>query len=330
MLVTTIALAIAFHPASGSLIMGPTSRFWRFSPFSLIAEILAILFRLGEQINYTLGIDIDIGTCSGVSNEFSLSNAAYSMVIARACNGPIGARRGELQKLNTSEARMEYFKVLAEEINEGFKVRFAIGLPILAQFVKIVVMKGVVLPKVLGCLFFIHWVLVEVLIIMARPSRKDFSEGDTEDIVTRVDELLHISNKPPTHDEDLENTDIFEYQIYNLHSYSFLGSSLPLIFFFDSMAVGLLFLICHRWVLPVACIARNSQENKKKTQDIRRQFKTNNARLSMMLASLSYGGPNVGLSTGLTFFVAWVLWCILSFDGAGTERPSWPWLDWLG
>jgi hypothetical protein len=73
-----------------------------------------------------------------------------------------------------------------------------------------------------------------------------------------------------------------------------------------------------------------TEANKRAMERITRQYKTNNSRAGAMLTSLEYGGPNVGGDMGVIFLVTWVLWCILYFDGAGTERPNWPWLDWLG
>ena len=43
-----------------------------------------------------------------------------------------------------------------------------------------------------------------------------------------------------------------------------------------------------------------------------------------------YDQASMGGKIGIVFFVVWIIWCVCAWDGEGTERPAWGWLDWLG
>jgi hypothetical protein len=356
MLVTSLALALAYHPATGSLVFGPTTRFWRLSPISTTFEILLIVFRISRVIfNQTMnrwesrssvGVQTEVmtdGIDGGVGLEetdgvglgetsgpvLSLRNEAYAMVIARALNGPVGDKRKQLYRQRNEDAteKMVFFRTVTEEINEGVRFRMGVTLPIMAQIVKISVVKGIVFPKVLGYALFLHGLVIEAMVALARIRRSGFLEQEEKDIVFRVNELLGL-DKASMNGSGRATWDMYEHRVCQAHMVGLLAL-LPVLLYLRFFALGAFIAASVRWAIPIPSVAKNAKNQKLMTR-IMERYKTGNARMSVFMTSLQWGGRGVGSSTGSVCFVAWVLWCVLCFDPKGTVRPDWPWLDWLG
>ena len=371
MLVTTLALAVALHPLSGSLIYGPTSRFWILSPVACLLDTLAIWLRLGEHVVRLLNWPWFYDTTSGVSAAFGLRDAALAMVAARALNAPSGgpldlsrrsaivrgwARLGRAPRVDdgargagnvsslatvaapaardalkrsrrrTAKRRQhaaQCGKVLDEavrEIDKGFPARLGIGLPIVAQYVKTMVILGAVLPKVINSVLFVHWVTMEMVFLLANPERGNSrSPSKEEDLVVRVGELLFLEMK--SHSGWAIDDTMLGGPLQRLHVIVFGGLAL-LLMDCECWAIGVLWAFCScvltfRGLLDGCSIQELAM--KALTLEMRAQYLEAIREMQ-----------NVGVQSGLVFFLSWIMFCASSFDSTGTERPDWPWLDWLG
>jgi hypothetical protein len=145
-----------------------------------------------------------------------------------------------------------------------------------------------------------------------------------------MDDLMDIEEWPFQKEREPNDNgfDRYEHLLYLIHDWAFLIFALPLMSC-GIWAAGGIFIVSARWVLPIRS-TKFTEKNKRKANQIQKQWQTNKARMTMMQISLEYGGENIGGDTGFIFLLVWIFWCILNFDGTGSERPSWPWLDWLG
>jgi hypothetical protein len=70
-----------------------------------------------------------------------------------------------------TEEIMRFYEDLVFEVYEGTKFRLGLIIPMIAQFVKLVVVKGscaqVLFPKTLGTVYFTHWLIMELLFTFA-------------------------------------------------------------------------------------------------------------------------------------------------------------------
>ena len=319
-LITSIALALVYHPASGSLVFGPTNRFWIVSPIASVADALAVLVRLGGWAIRKHHLLCFYNEPSRVSKEFSFRNAAYSVLLARSLNAS-NARRDKYESRKENGSYVEELKSIGLEIDEGKRCRLGIALPILAQFVKILAMRYVYFVKVLGCVYFSHWLIIEVLIVLAKPRRRDnFTAPETSDIFTRLDELLFLSeHRVNDAERNMQHqVDIEAPSVNDKHN----------------TMVDEVFQEIYAWLAPVSYIPFVCLIPYCKPALFLRYTAMYPVWVIGMLyvcgRGTSHASHNVGGDIGTVFFATWVVWCILCFDGEGTQRPSWPWLDWLG
>ena len=261
-LLTSLALANAYQPASGSFVFSPSSRFWRGSPISSLADLCMLVRRVlvalpkcvkssydvatqvdanltDAHLAFTVGAtgeegnqpseerrsdDIpledeeafDLGTgpyqeaCDGnVQNRPAaydpettrvesgwLQNAlerirlfiymfwnhilmqSYCLVIARAMNASTGL--GKYLELRNSRddlrRRHECYQSTLREMHESWRFRLGTGLPTVAQYVKIMVVRGITIPKVLASIYFCHWLILEILLTLAIFCKRDYLE----------------------------------------------------------------------------------------------------------------------------------------------------------
>ena len=348
-LVTSIALALVYHPASGSLIFGPTNRFWILSPVASVADSFAILVRLGGWPLQKCNLPFFHKETSKVSNELTFRNAAYSILIARALNASITRREG-FESRTEHDSYIEELRLIGSEIDEGKRFRLGIALPILGQFVKILAMRNVYFLKILGYTYFVHWVIIELLISVAKPKRKySFTASESTDILARIDELLFLPRNCINDLEGGQNVEgdtragsegcthyntMFDDLFWRLYCVLFLlslGVNNVYFQFRSEYIVGAqlvlfpftiyaTFFICPDLRHALTAADRESSET------IPRNDSNTRVRSAPMPAPLTH----VGGDGGIMFFIAWTIWCGLCFDGKGTQRPDWPWLDWLG
>jgi hypothetical protein len=215
-------------------------------------------------------------------------------------------------------------------------------LPTVAQFLKIAALKHSVLVQVLGSIFFFHWLTLELLIQVAKPERiiDSLTAQQIEDIVTRVGELLFIDDHNT--DQGVYNT-MFEERldcIYHtlISIYGFSAIIILWAFFWPkslsfSSRAGYMIIACigltSLFILPIISVLP-LKSDLKATRRILRKPAGVKTKAALLRESQRFGGPNVGGFTGTLMLIFWILWCILCFDGKGSDRPDWPWLDWLG
>jgi hypothetical protein len=122
-LVTIMALGLAYHPAYGSLIFGPTSRFWVLSPLSSILDAIAVVLRLGEcWAVHRLGRYFYSSTTE-TSNSFGFRDQAYAILVARCLNAT-EKRRAALARvweLPSEDYRPELVMEVFEDVCKGVK-----------------------------------------------------------------------------------------------------------------------------------------------------------------------------------------------------------------
>lgn len=99
----------------------------------------------------------------------ALTTLAYCIIISRAMNAPTGLQmQHELFDTRTKTGQKHrFYQRTLEEINEGWRFRLGICLPVLAQFVKVMVVQGVTLPKALAIIYFAHWLVLEIQLTLA-------------------------------------------------------------------------------------------------------------------------------------------------------------------
>ena len=333
-LVFSLALSLVYHPASGSLVFGPTSRFWIFSPIASITDALTILMGLRKHAAQMRRLHWSCRSPSSVSNGFSPRNWAYATLVARSLNAS-RARRLEYEeplRAGDIQAITEVFETSYREIDEGWRFRIGIAIPILTQFVKIVVMRHVYLPKVLGSIYLIHWLTIEMLICLARPPQNaTFTNSETKDIIKRVNQLhfRFMRNDP----DDINYHMVLETLVFLFYMLILLpGATISLwicrIFvnftdkqfsFAHMVVIGSNLVIWIRWPMDSLIKCRSGWET---NVIVSRRF--------WRLIGSEPRASNVGGDGGMMFLAAWVVWCMLFYDEKGTQRPSWPWLDFLG
>jgi hypothetical protein len=217
MLVTSLALAVVYHPASGSLIYGPTNLFWRFSLISTLFETCVILAYLTKSVISSIRWRY-LDNLVEVLRDF-----AYSVMVARALNASKDRRdRGVSFDPDNISEQVQFGIEIASEMNMGFRWRIGIALPILAQFLKIMVLKGAYFPKVIGCIFFIHWITVELLLFVAGTSRSAFSPRQQRRIVDNVRQLLNPVLEP-------DSCELLERPLLKIHVAFFIVSGLVMV-----------------------------------------------------------------------------------------------------
>ena len=70
--------------------------------------------------------------------------------------------------------RHEYYQSVLREMHENWRFRLGIGLPTVAQYVKIMVVDGITVPKILVSIYFCHWLLLEGLLTLATSCKQNF------------------------------------------------------------------------------------------------------------------------------------------------------------
>ena len=169
------------------------------------------------------------------------------------------------------------------------------------------------------------------------------------DIVTRLDELLfldhdHSFRVEEERDENAKCTNMFDEKAYSIYNRGFIGMGFVCFFllcFLDLLLYDSLSAFAGHWVMGVlfqgyACLVMprastlHTKVNKWRAKYIWKGWMVENERTSAMQTGPSYGEPADGGGVGTVLFIAWIFWCVFCFNGAGTQRPDWPWLDWLG
>lgn len=445
-LVTTLALANAYQPASGSFIFGPSSRFWRISPVSSLVELYIIVKRILGAIprfattSFDLATHVDAnlvdarlaftGSAIQGSNEpseervsdaihledeeafdlgtgpyqdpwESLQNRpeaydlervmakaswlestlervfvffymfwqfllvqSYCLVIARAMNASTGtAKYLELKESrNDLRRRHQCYQDTLREMHENWRFRLGISLPILAQYVKIMVVDGITIPKVLASIYFSHWLLLEVLLSLAtfcKQNYKDLTKNvdaylsnpyyHTTDVVEESDSTesdstesdadgIVLNENPLIMEDGKRLLKEIQQWPYNEKENVLMYSHLLLFLCWlkinaierSSASVFVITTLLVFGILAVFSLKRYVQVEGK--TDYILFFRTGKRKIysSRRKNDPIFGGYAVGGDLGLGCLILWALWCILFYDSEGTSRPSWPWLDFLG
>ena len=321
-LLTSLLLALLFHPFGGSLIYGPSLRLWVAAPTSIIAEsgiILSYVLRhalLKWRPTFCYG-----GQYS--SYPLSFRNEMFCLVIARTTNTINGDRR---RKLHGQDAKvLKMMKRSIKDIHEGWRVRLAVVLPVLAQYIKIMAVSGpgTTFLRVLGTLYVTHWIILESLLLVAQM-------GDESSTISRVKELMlpheHANvDLTPGFRETPESTLIYEQLSYVTHQVGFVICSLVMIYCWSGHVLALLLIVIIPWIWLVKTGLQLRQRASEFATAVGDRVDWREA-----MVSLTFGGPSVGPDVGCIFFVFWILYCACIYDSNPTSRPQWPWLDWLG
>ena len=307
MLLTTLGVAIALHPFSGSLIFGPTSRFWIWSPLACAFETLTVWARLSEHIAksyYSWPWPYD--TTSAVSGAFTFHDAALAVAVARMLNEPSGRRREAFRNTHNIDEVALLMDAVVRSINEGFRFRLGVALPILAQYIKIMAMSGIYVPKVAGSLFIMHWLTMEMLFSLVGSVKvTELPVTEIQDLLKRTDELLLTSCPSTTLPHGAEGSDEWpDYHFYPDMLNLFGAILLPgLSIMFGGNKPSWLVALMPQIIQYIAIVLYFRYTPKDR---------------------------NPGGGVGLLCFAAWVIHCTLNYNSTGTARPNWPWLDWLG
>jgi hypothetical protein len=353
-LVTVLPLAIAYHPAHGSLIFGPTSPFWILSPISAILDSFAIILRLAKfPTIHILGRYL-YDSKTATSKSFSFRDRAYAILAARYLNASKERRstfaRAHSQPRNY-DREMKVLIDVCKQVNAAILLHIFVMVPIVAQFLKIAFTKHIYMIKILGSIFFIHWLTLELLILLANSSRNlgSFKKDQIKDIVTSVNELLLLDDTKPKPDgSDSYSSDayysVFDEQLYALYDIIFAAYIYGGAFAFIAVvliteeldikslvgygAIAIFYMVSANFMPGFCEIPIKSKS--KVTEGVSGKstgYKTNATQSS---SKTLHGGPNVGGATGAIMFISWAIWCVMCYDGKGTERPDWQWVDWLG
>ena len=321
-LLTSLLLALLFHPFGGSLVYGPSLRLWLAAPTSIAAEIGVILshilryFWLKWKSIFRYGLQHD-------TSLLTFRNQALCLVVARTTNTIDADRR---RKLLSDDAKVvKMIKRSMKNIHEGWRVRLAVVLPVLAQYIKIMAVSGpgTITLRVLGTLYVTHWIILEALLLVAQM-------GDEPATISRVKELM----LPHEHaNVDLtagfrktpESTLIYESISYIIHQVGFVICSLVMIYCWSGHVLALLLIVIIPWVWLVKTGLQLRQRAGEFAAAVGDRVDWKEA-----MVSLTFGGPSVGPDVGCIFFIFWILYCACIYDSNSTSRPQWPWLDWLG
>ena len=285
---------------------------------------------------------------------------SYCLVIARAMNASTGLEKYlELEESRHDlYRRHQFYQATLREMHENWRFRLGISLPTLAQYIKIMVVTGITIPKVLASIYFCHWLVLEILLTLATCCKLNY-----KDLTKNVDSYLsnpyyHTtdvveeseSSEPeadsdrPMEDEDAIMKEIREDKArlfeeiqrwpYNEKENAMMYTHLLLFIF------GLIMIMSWKSSVPVQviaillCLGSRTMFHLKRYVYVEGSTDTFSGKRKMRTwyrkDDPTFGGYAVGGDLGLACLVLWALWCILLYDSDGTSRPSWPWLDFLG
>jgi hypothetical protein len=458
-LITTLILAGVYQPACGSLVLGPTSRFWRCSPLSTGIELWVInrrfLEALPRLIRYAFSaaihpdatlvetrkfysgetgkedeiegreldavvadvndpeVEDEVGLgdapCQDVSDDGchrptaydpeaaslqlgffarvltririflflfwgALTTLAYCIIISRAMNAPNGSQMyHDLFDTRTKTGRYRFYQRTLEEINEDWRFRLGICLPVLAQFVKVMVVQGVTLPKALAIIYFAHWLVLEIQLTLAtncvlnpialtqhvnahlsesyqiyemvESAKVERSQPDVVDDQNEYVSTVQATDEISEADSDDTLAEIHaEVQRWpfdqreNVLMYLHLGVAIVLLHLLTAMGLpdqgwirGLLTAaLLLIGLFPLYSTRYVSVRGRQQQPWSGKHVKSVNKPYSRRKNDPTFGGYVVGGDLGVASLVLWTLWCIIFYNSEGTDRPSWPWLDFLG
>ena len=88
---------------------------------------------------------------------------SYCLVFARAMNASTGlVKYLELEESrNDLYRRHQFYQATLREMHENWRFRLGISLPTVAQYIKIMVVTGITIPKVLASIYFCHWLVLK-------------------------------------------------------------------------------------------------------------------------------------------------------------------------
>ncbi len=112
---------------------------------------------------------------------------SYCLVIARAMNASTGSVKYlELKESrNDLHRRHQFYQATLREMHKNWRFRLGISLPTLAQYIKIMVVTGITIPKILASIYFCHWLILETLLTLAT-----FCKQNYKDLTRNVDAYL--------------------------------------------------------------------------------------------------------------------------------------------
>ena len=255
--------------------------------------------------------------------------------------------------------RHQFYQATLREMHENWRFRLEISLPTLAQYINIMVVTGITIPKILASIYFCHWLVLETLLTLAT-----FCKQGYNDLTRNVDAYLsnpyyHTTDiveesessemdADATEDEDAHLKEIREDEArlhkeirrwpYNEKENGMMNCHLLFIIFGLPMTTSRDSSVTVRVIAMLLCcggfiVLRSKRyvyvEGGLELVPFLRVGKRKTGR-SRRMNDPTFGGYAVGGDLGLGCLVLWAPWCILCYDSDGTSRPSWPWLDFLG
>ena len=297
---------------------------------------------------------------------------SYCLVIARAMNASTGsAKYLELKESrNNLHRRHQFYQATLHEMHENWRFRLGISLPTLAQYIKIMVVTGITIPKILASIYFCHWLVLETLLTLAifcKQNYKDLtrnvdaylsnpyyhttdiveesesSETDADDDGLFIDGEAHLNELGKAHRKEMKEDEAKlrkeiqrwpynekEHGLVLFHLF-FLCFGLPMITFWESsVTIHVITMLLWFGFAVALRIKRYVYVEGNLKYVPGSRVGKRKLPLSRRKDEPIYGGYVVGGDLGLGCLVLWALWCILCYDSDGTSRPSWPWLDFLG
>lgn len=151
------------HPP-GSLIFPRGSRMWRFSPFPCFIESIVVFIRLFHFV------------LSNRKSQADLQSMARSKATALLAER-IGNSLGTWEDCNVycgtpTKKDIDVLFTEVSKIDMSKKLHFCMGIQILFQFVKLCAFKGAVFSRFAGFAFFLNWLAIELLLVLARPDKE--------------------------------------------------------------------------------------------------------------------------------------------------------------
>ena len=231
--------------------------------------------------------------------------------------------------MGTMPQRLAIANAAVSGTSEGCRFRFGIAVPIHLQYVKIMAVRGAALPQVFGTVWIVYWATLKSLLLLARPPRHNHS---THDALDRVEELLFLRPSLFLQRAEYEMLDgSMLYAPLCAFTYTVLAISLA-VFEYRRAPIWIAFVGFSqlRIQLDVLISLNIGEHSAQPTWNTGRWWRVQASRISSWVQHPRWSPANVGGDVGFIFLVFWVVYCAKDFDGSGTERPNWPWLDWLG
>lgn len=157
-----LALACVAQP-SGSLVLGGVDRFWRLHPFFSFGEATVVYFRCFHLL---------------IIRRWPPRTIGYILLAERFGNSARYNLWWRMQEAVAAPTKDELEHVLraVDDMERSVTFRAVVYVPVLLQFAKLLVIRGHIFLTVIGMMYFLSWLAIEILLLFVSGTTLDDDE----------------------------------------------------------------------------------------------------------------------------------------------------------